>query len=60
MDSDETDAETMARGAGISGKRFRKALRERNFPWHKPNTWMVKVGSDEHQQMKQVLMELLH
>jgi hypothetical protein len=59
VDSDETNAETMAREAGISGKRFRKGLRERHFPWHKSYTWTVQIGTDEHEEMKRVLMELL-
>jgi len=54
-----TTAEEMAKQAGIDPKRFRHALREKNFPWHVHNDrWTVEIGSENHQQMELVLREL--
>jgi hypothetical protein len=54
-----TTAAEMAGAAGIDPKRFRAALRAACLPWHSHNrSWIVRVGSAEHADMKQVLKTL--
>jgi hypothetical protein len=54
-----TDAVKMARGAGVDPKKFRRALRKENFPWHDHNArWTVDISSDEHAAMERVLREI--
>jgi hypothetical protein len=51
----------MANDGGVNPKRFRAALRGRNFPWHQMRyeRWTVEFGGPEHRDMQQVLNELL-
>jgi hypothetical protein len=56
-----TNAVEMANKGGVDPKRFRAALRERNFHWHnKPyKRWTVDLGSSEFEDMQRILNELL-
>jgi hypothetical protein len=52
-------ANQMADDNNVDRKRFRKALRDRNFSWHTHgDDWEVEVGSPEHQDMLNVLATL--
>lgn len=51
-----TDAEAMAKQAGVDPKQFRARLRDQRFPWHDHyDRWEVVVGSPEYDAMKRVL-----
>ena len=51
-----TTAVDMAKQAGVNPKRFRAALRSKNFSWHEHSArWTVDIGSPEHAAMEQVL-----
>ena len=61
MPGPEVTAVEMARGEGVDPKRFRRALRGENFPWHSPNArWTVGRDSPEHRDMLRVLARLLN
>ena len=55
-----TTAEEMAQQAGVDPRVFRRALRDKNFPWHVHwERWTVEVGSERHQAMEHVLRTLI-
>jgi hypothetical protein len=54
-----TNAIEMANKVGVDPKRFRAALREQNFRWHKSyKPWTVELRSGEFEDMQRVLNEL--
>ncbi len=57
----EVTAVEMARSSGIDPKKFRKALRDEKFPWHRHNErWTVQRDSSEYHDMQKVLNRLLY
>jgi len=56
----EITAVEIARRHHIDPRRFRAALRKRQFKWHEGGAfWTVKYGSPEHEDMEQVMRELI-
>jgi hypothetical protein len=56
-----TNAEEMAKAAGVDAKTFRQALRDAKLSWHDHyDRWTVEVGSKEHAEMERVLKEISH
>lgn len=57
-----TNAIEMANKVRVNPKRFRAALRERNFDWHdkRYKRWTVELRSKEFEDMQRVLNELCH
>lgn len=50
----------MAKGADVSPKSFRAALRKEAFSWHEHpyKRWAVALDSREHEDMRRVLVKL--
>ena len=56
---EKVTAVEMARAAGVNPKKFRRALRQENFPWHEhSDRWTVGLDSPEHRDMSRVLEHL--
>lgn len=54
-----TNAEEMAKAAGVDAKTFRQALRDAKLSWHNHyDRWTVEVGSDKHADMERILREI--
>ena len=52
-------AADMARAYGVDLKQFRAALRRANLEWQSPNDrWEVLIDSPQHEDMRQVLVDL--